>query len=281
MKDKGHFGDIEVKKANIIHHHVEANIFESAHPEGSSIYEKSEVSKSITFIVSKSANLRLCVDVGCGTGFVTSFEVPFYKIVVAADISRSMIKVARARLNFSNSINWLVCDAEFLPLKNEVADLVSISSVLHHCPKPFTSMMEISRILRHGGFFYVTREPNLRRLRRFFDFFDNVIVKRLVKLGKRINFPSFGFNESKLRAEGLLYSQVDIHYAAGFDIERLSRFLSSKGLEIISAYSYHWIFSDLGSSLLQLLLTKSNFVIEKIPFSKKFGRFLEIIARKT
>lgn len=280
MKDKGCVEDIEVKRANIIHHDVEAEIFERVHPEGSSIYERSKVSKSIAFIAENSNKRDLCVDVGCGTGFVTSFELPLYKIVVATDISKRMLEVVTKKFGQSNSLNLIVCDAEHLPLKSEIADLVSVSSVLHHLPQPFNSLTEISRFLKEGGFLYVTREPNFQRLRRFFDFFDQAIVRKLAKLMRRLSVFGPEVCEPNIIVDGLDYDAVDVHYQMGFHVVQLTEFLRSKCLEVISAYSYHWIYPDSDEGLLQQLLTKSNFIIERIPLSKKFGRYISLIARK-
>jgi len=280
MKRKNSFDVVEIKKANISHHDIEAEIFERVHPEGSSLYEKSQVLRSFNSISSKSKANELCVDVGCGTGFVTRFELPLYKTVVATDISRRMLEVARKRLSHFGSLNLLVCDAEFLPLKSEIADFVSVSSVLHHLPKPFNSMTEISRILKQGGFLYVTREPNFQRLRRFFDFFDKIIVQKLAKLIRRLPVFRSEFYEPDIIVEGLDYSKVDVHYSTGLHVAQLAEFLRSKSFEVVSAYTYHWIYPDSNKGLLQQLLTKSNFVIEKIPLSKNFGRYLSLVARK-
>lgn len=281
MKDESYVDDVEVKKANVCHHDVEAGIFERAHPEGSSIYERSKVSKSIAFIAENSNTRDLCVDVGCGTGFVTSFELPFYTVIVATDISRRMLQVLRKRRGHSASLNLVLCDAEHLPLKGEIADLVSVSSVLHHLPKPFSSMTEISRILKEGGFLYITREPNFQRLRRFFDFFDHVIVQKFVKLLRRLPlFRSELYREPNVVVDGLDYAKVDVHYSTGFHAGQLAEFLRCRSFKPIFAYSYHWIYPDSDRGLLQQLLTKSNFVIEKIPLSRKFGRYVSVIARK-
>lgn len=282
MKRKSRFDAVEIKRANILHHDVEAEIFERVHPEGSSLYERSQVLKNIKSISVNSTANELCVDVGCGTGFVTGFELPLYKTVVATDISRRMLEVARKRLgHFGGSLNLLVCDAESLPLKGEVADLVSVSSVLHHLPKPFNSMTDISRVLKQGGFLYVTREPNFQRLRRFSDFFDQVIVQKFVKLIRRLPVFRSQLNpELNVVVDGLDYAKVDVHYTTGLHVAQLAEFLRSKSFEVISAYSYHWIYPDFDRGLLQQLLTKSNFVIEKIPLSKKFGRYVSLVARK-
>lgn len=281
MKDRSYVDDVEVKKANIRHHDAEAEIFERAHPEGSSVYERSKVSKSMAFIAGNSNMRDLCVDVGCGTGFVTGFELPLYKTVVATDISRRMLEVVRKRLGHFASLNLLVCDAEYLPLKSEIADLVSVSSVLHHLPKPFNSLTDISRILKEGGFLYVTREPNFQRLRRFFDFFDQVIVQKLAKLFRRLPlFRSELYREPNIVVDGLDYAKVDVHYSTGFHVTQLAEFLRSKSFDLIFAHSYHWIYPDSSRRLLSQLLTKSNFVIERIPLLTKFGRYISLIARK-
>lgn len=280
MKCKSCIDDIEVKKANIRHHDVEAEIFERVHPEGSSSYERSKVSKSVAFIAENSDMRDLCVDVGCGTGFVTGFELPLYSTVVATDISRKMLEVVRRRFGHFNSLNLIVCDAEYLPLNSEIADLVSVSSVLHHLPKPFNSMTEICHILKQGGFLYITREPSFQRFRRFFDFFDQAIVQKLAEFV--LSLPVFKFESSKpnITVEGLDYGKVDIHYSRGFHVVELAEFFCSRHFEIISAYSYHWIYPDSGKGLVQRLATKSNFVIERVPLSKKLGRYVSVIARK-
>lgn len=281
MKDKSHVDDIEVKKANIIYHDVESEIFEGVHPEGSSIYERSKVAKSMAFIAGDSNMRNLCVDIGCGTGFVTSFELPIYKTVVAADVSRRMLQVVKKRFAHFNSLDLVVCDAEHLPLKSEIADLVSVSSALHHLPKPFNSIKEISRIPKDGGFLYLTREPNSYEFARFFDFLDRSILKRLLKLVRR---PVFESEYSQLNNIAACARSIDrstrVDVNLDFHVAQLAEFLRSRSFEVIFAYSYHWIFPDSGKGLLQQLLTKSNFVIEKIPLSEKFGRYVSVIARK-
>jgi SAM-dependent methyltransferase len=270
----------DVKRANIRHHDVEAEIFERVHPEGSSIYESAKVSRSIAFIAKNCKFTHLCVDVGCGTGFVTGFELPRYRMVVAADISRKMLEVAKRRFGDVESLNRVVCDAEFLPLKGEVADLVSVSSVLHHLPKPFRSLEEVSRILKEDGFVYITREPSFQKFRRFFDFFDGFVVQKFLRLARFLRFRGEKV-DLNARLDGLDYGKVDVHYSTGFHAAQLSNALNSLGFKVVSAYSYHWIYPDSNRGWLQTLLTKSNFLIEKLPFSNRLGRYVSIIAMKT
>jgi ubiquinone/menaquinone biosynthesis C-methylase UbiE len=282
MKDKSHLDDIDVKKANIIYHDMEGEVFERAHPEGSSIYERSKVAKSIAFTTGDLNTRDLCVDIGCGTGFVTSFELPIYATIVATDISKRMLQIVRKRFAQFDSLNLIVCDAGYLPLKSEIADLVSVSSVLHHLPEPFNSLGEISRVPKDGGFLYLTREPNSFRFGRFFSSLDGAILKRLLKLIRRpvseSEFSRLNTIDERLRSIDRS-SRVDVQ-SSGFHVAQLAGFLRSRYFEITFAYSYHWIFPDSNKGLLQQLLTKSNFVIERIPLSERFGRYVSVLARK-
>lgn len=280
MAEVGGFGDFEVKRANVRHHDVEAEIFEKVHPEGSSLYERSKVLKSLAYTAENSTSNVLSVDVGCGTGFVAGFELNFYRWVIAVDISRKMLEVARKRLGGRDSVSFIICDAESLPFKNAVADLVSVSSVLHHLPKPFNCLCEISRILKKNGYIYVTREPNFQRLRRFFDFLDHFIVRKILKIAVFIKAGERNI-DINTRIDGLDYIKVDVHYPTGFQVSQLCSFLVSNGFKIVSSSSYHWIYPDSNMGRLQTVLTKSNFLIEKFPLTDRFGRYVSIIAKKT
>jgi ubiquinone/menaquinone biosynthesis C-methylase UbiE len=279
MKKENRIDDVEVKKANIAHHALEAELFERAHPEGSSVYEISEVTRSMVFIAENSDTQDLCVDIGCGTGFATNFELSLYKTVIATDISRQMLKVVKRRLGHFDSLNLVNCDAEFLPLKEEIADLISISSVLHHLPKPFISLKKISSILKQDGFLYIVRDPSFRRMRNVFDFFGKMI-RNFTKLLRRLHLFSSDPYATSIIIKGSSYSKVDVHYQTGFHVKHLAEFLNSNSFDVLSQYSYHWIYPSSNKGLLAYLLAKGNFFIERIPLSNRFGRFISIIARK-
>ncbi|MDH5439947.1 MAG: class I SAM-dependent methyltransferase [Candidatus Bathyarchaeota archaeon] len=270
---------VEVKRKNILHHDAEADFFEIAHPEGSSVYERSKVLENIQYILRRSGASDLCVDVGCGTGLNTRFELPLYRFVLAADISRRMLEVVKSRFGDFCGLHFVVCDAENLPLRGEIADMISVSSVLHHLPEPHWAIREMARALRLGGFLCVMREPNDVRFRRFFAFLDEVIVRRLVQLFKHLSFFEKPGPESGI-AEGLDYPGVDVHYPSGFNVEEILGFLLLNHFEMVSAYSYHWIYPIAGTGPLSDVLSRANFIIEKIPLSGKLGRYVCIVARR-
>jgi len=112
------------------------------------------------------------------------------------------------------------------------------------------------------------------------DFSAKLIVQKLAKLMRWLHFLGPESPKIKISVEGLNYAKVDIHYSSGFHMEQLADFLRSRLFEVNSVYSYHWIYPDSDKGLLQQLLARSNFVIEKIPLSKKLGRYVSIIAKK-
>ena len=264
---------VEIKRENRLFHDVEAKFFEAAHPEGSSVYERTKVLRDFSQIMKYSVGHGLCVDVGCGTGFITGFELSRYGEVVAQDISTGMIEVIKDRFGKHRNLNLLICDAENLPLRHRITDLVSVGSVLHHLPRPFRAILEAARTLRQGGILYIIREPNDWFFSRFFAFLDYVInmVGMFFLPPKKSASPVIGsFDQSK----------VHVRYPRGFNVQELIDFCLSNGFQLVSGHSYHWIFPKSDSAIVAELSSKINFLVEKVPLSKRLGRYVCIIMKK-
>ena len=148
LDTKRQFTAIEVKRANIQHHDIEADFFERIFPSGSCSYEEHKVKQCMYKILNNIDSCETCIDIGCGTGWLTRFEVPVFYNVIALDISSNMIYHVRKRLGWHKSIHFLICDAENIPLREGIADLATISSVLHHLPDPFVSLTDVSRTMK-------------------------------------------------------------------------------------------------------------------------------------
>lgn len=278
MNTKQQLTATEVKRSNIQHHDIEAEFFESIFPSGSSPYEEQKVKQCLHEILDNIKSCEICIDVGCGTGWLTSFEAPLFSNVIALDISTKMIDRVRKRLGGYMSLFFLLCDAENIPLRNGVADLASISSVLHHLPNPFVSLTDVSRIMKKNGFLFITREPNAYRYRRYFQAFDRIVIKNFTAF--MLKLVNSGKKQSEETIPDLDYSKVDIHYPSGLYLKEFIDFLYSYSFDVTDSFSYHWIYPGAGGSLAQRIKSNANFLIEKMPFSSKFGRYITIIARK-
>lgn len=107
------------------------------------------------------------LDLGCGTGyFQPELRSRFPGgTVIGLDLAPGMIEYARAQV--AGDGNWLVGDAESLPLATDSVDLVFSSLAIQWCHRPQQLFAELARVLRPGGrCVFTTLGPDtLRELR--------------------------------------------------------------------------------------------------------------------
>ncbi|CAA0100215.1 Malonyl-[acyl-carrier protein] O-methyltransferase [Halioglobus japonicus] len=91
------------------------------------------------------------LDLGCGTGyFCAPLRARYPKAqYLGLDLASGMVDYARKRCEPGGE--WLVADAESLPLASESIDLVFSSLTVQWCARPEHLLAELSRILRPGG----------------------------------------------------------------------------------------------------------------------------------
>ena len=92
-------------------------------------------------------------DIGTGTGGMLPFFAEFAGDIVAVDISKEMLRRARARaktLGLDN-IEFVKADLHQLPIENASVDAAFATLVLHHAQNPAAALKEMVRILRPGG----------------------------------------------------------------------------------------------------------------------------------
>ena len=96
-----------------------------------------------------------CVDLGAGTGFVTTALAPLVSSVLAVDISASMSAslAERAARDGLRNVSAEVCDLRELQLAPASVDLVVSSYALHHLPdaEKRALVARAARWLRPGG----------------------------------------------------------------------------------------------------------------------------------
>ena len=95
---------------------------------------------------------RTLVDVGCGTGIVTTRLRRPTRAVLGVDRSPGMMKLAAGRLPGGVVLG----DAARLPLGSARADAVTFIWVLHLLPDPLPVLAEGARVLRRGGVLLTT-----------------------------------------------------------------------------------------------------------------------------
>ena len=116
------------------------------------------------------------LEVGCGRGAGAKliWEGSDVSLLCASDLDMKMIQSAYGYLseNRSERIFLHVADALHLPFKDATLDAVFGFGVLHHIPDWRSAILEIARILKPGGIYYIEElYPSL---------YQNVITKRIL-----------------------------------------------------------------------------------------------------
>ena len=95
------------------------------------------------------------LELACGTGIVTRRlrqALPAGAVLVASDLSRAMIAIAREKLAGAD-VHWRVADASALPFKDGAFDTVVCQFGLMFLPDPARGFSEARRVVRPGGTF--------------------------------------------------------------------------------------------------------------------------------
>lgn len=117
---------------------------------------------------------KCVLDLGCGHGDSALRLAAEGAFVIGLDISMQFVRRSRERIETYEKAGWVQDDAERLPFANETLDAVVSFGTLHHLPHPEQAVLEISRVLRPGGWLFAV-EPNATPYRNSLDFYAPLI----------------------------------------------------------------------------------------------------------
>ena len=109
--------------------------------------------KSMLNMMNPSNNHKL-IDVACGTGDIAKLFINYANRssqITCVDPNKGMIKKGREKLNIFKNINWVIAQAERLPIKNDSFDFYTISFGLRNTKDLNKSLKEAWRVLKPGG----------------------------------------------------------------------------------------------------------------------------------
>lgn len=120
----------------------------------------------------------LALDVATGGGYTALRLAPQVARVVACDLTPAMLAAARAFTTGQGARNLVFTagDAEHLPFRDGVFDLVTCRIAPHHFPDCFRFVQECARTLKPGGRLAVQDQllPDEPRAARYIDSFERL-----------------------------------------------------------------------------------------------------------
>jgi malonyl-CoA O-methyltransferase len=113
--------------------------------------QRSVCEQLLTFLDDWPGTPRNMLDLGCGTGYIAPLLQARYPQAryLGLDIASGMVDYARGRNR--DDCDWLVGDAEALPLASESIDLIFSSLAVQWCARPEHLLAELARVLSPGG----------------------------------------------------------------------------------------------------------------------------------
>ena len=127
------------------------------------------------------------LDLACGTGDIgyklldkKSINTNIYMM----DINETMIEQAVKRKeykNFKKNINFIVSDAENIPLASNSMDCVAIAFGIRNVASMENALFEINRVLKSGGKFLCLEFSSVEVpiIKKFYDFYSKNIIPEI------------------------------------------------------------------------------------------------------
>jgi ubiquinone/menaquinone biosynthesis C-methylase UbiE len=159
MEDKQNNRTI-VQKANILYHSKLAETYDQTQPQFSPENVIQVRSRIENF--AKITNGKRLLDVGCGTGFISSLSHSIFEEVHGVDITPAMLEIASSKFKKQcvKNVTLKQASSDDLPFTNQYFNVAVAYGFLHHLPSLFSTFNEVYRVLKSGGIFYSDLDPN-------------------------------------------------------------------------------------------------------------------------
>ncbi len=174
--------------------------------------------------------IELIVDVACGTGDMMGYWAKQAKKasrhvgkILGIDPSVGMIEVGKQKFP---EFEFIISEATALPLKNESADILSISYGIRNVIKRQEAFVEFARVLKKGGYVVILEFTKDDKKGFFFGIKDFYMNKVLPFLGGIISKNKEAYEYLPNSIEGFLTSpmlQKEL-FDAGFETEFVKSF---------------------------------------------------------
>lgn len=110
------------------------------------------------FLKNMSQGCGRLLDIGCGSGLLTSKFVPHFSETIGIDISSEMIEIAKKQYL---KTKFMVMDGNTLEFPDEYFDMVVSQHTFHHLQRE-KAVNEVKRVLKKNGVAVIMDPVNLR-----------------------------------------------------------------------------------------------------------------------
>ena len=130
---------------------------------GWDVKERVEMFLLETQLSAKDLDRALILDAGCGNGLLSEALTSLGATVIGIDYSTSVFAAEKHRT--ASSVHFVRGDLGMPPFEHGIFDIVFSSGVLHHTPDTRATFMQVAKLAREGGKFYVWLYRRSKRLR--------------------------------------------------------------------------------------------------------------------
>jgi SAM-dependent methyltransferase len=216
--ERGGPTEAQILAENVRVHATEAGSYDEMHRD---IFNRLEQRRLEADLDRFCAGRAAALDLGAGTGNIALKLAARGLDVTAVDLSPEMLSRLEARA--PERITAEASDADsFLDGRDELPELVTMSSVLHHLPAPWRTLERICSLLPTGGLLYMTHEPTGIPLPP---------VQRGLDLAERVAWSALHPRLAR-EARSIDYSVSDHHAQEGFAPDRMRGFLAAHDMEV-------------------------------------------------
>ncbi|MHA1267689.1 MAG: class I SAM-dependent methyltransferase [Candidatus Helarchaeota archaeon] len=134
------------------------------------------------------------LELGVGPGIYLERFVQKEHHVIGVDISLNMLKITRKKLRkkYYEQFHLILADAEYLPFRKNIFNIVNCIEVLRHLPNPYKTIWhvfnEVKRIMKNGGSFLISIPNILFPLNQFSVFYYIIPRILLLLFNKKIGY---------------------------------------------------------------------------------------------
>jgi ubiquinone/menaquinone biosynthesis C-methylase UbiE len=124
----------------------------------------------------KTSKNDVILDVGCGSGLFFSYVADKVKMIVGVDISHKLLLKAKNHAKSLGNVHIVQADADYLPFKNAMFNVVFAFTMLQNMPAPKKTLFEFKQQLTSEGNLVVTGLKKAFELHVFLNLFkDNTL----------------------------------------------------------------------------------------------------------